>query len=254
MVMIMVMISPSDQISGFLSFIAIILTFIITILILPIYRKKNDKILLVFMLFIISINSPWYPSGFGYICWLITGNIFNYQTYIFLGTIGIPFVLLSWIYIYFSILYPNKIKSMRIILLIISILSIVFYVYVYYFLFFAPRAPIEVMLGEKRSALDVEYKGFVIIFILIVALITFSLFLHFSIRSILTKDDREIQWRGVFLLISSILSVIGTTSDAIFELTEIILIFTRIILMSTAIFFYFAFMMPEWLKKILKIT
>lgn len=250
----MVMISPSDQISGFLSFIAIIFTFIIIILILQIYKKKKDKIFLVFILLLISINSPWYPSGFGYIYWLITGNIFNYQTYVFIGTIGIPFVLLSWLYLYFSILYPNKIKSMRIILLIISILSIVFYVYVFYFLFFAPGAPIEVMIAEKNSALDVEYKGFVIIFILIVLLLTFSSFLHFSIRSILTKDDREIQWRGVFLLITSIISVIGTTLDAFFELTEISLIFVRLILMSTGIFFYFAFMMPEWLKKILKIT
>jgi len=82
------------QLSGILSLIGICCMFLFAGLIFHIAMKRRVKILYPFGIFVLSINSPWYPSGFGYLYWLLTGSIFNYQTYVLLGTLGIPIAML----------------------------------------------------------------------------------------------------------------------------------------------------------------
>ncbi len=240
----------STQLAGLLILISICFTLILAIFVLSIAIRRKNKLLYAFCLFMLFINTPWMPSGFGYLYWLITGKIIAYEIYILLGTMGIPIAFLMWFYIYTSLLYPNWKKY---VLIITGIASIIFYVYVFYFLFFAPAAPIDYMIGIKKTELDIEYRGFVLIFIAVLLLIGAPTFLHFAIASIRTKDDPKIQWRGRFILISLICFMIGAPIDALFTPDPIFLVLIRIILLLTALFFYMGFVMPDWVQKMLKL-
>ena len=240
----------TTQLSGLISLIGFVFIFALVCLILYTAIKNGIKKLYLFAIYLLSLSSPWYPSGFGYVYWLITGSIFNYQIYVLLGTIGIPLVALTWFYIYTSIMYPNWKK---ISLIFFGILSIIFYLYVFYFLFFAPGAPVEAMIGIKITPLDIEYKGFITIYIIVGFLIGAPTFFHFAISSMRTKNDPKIQWRGKLLLVTSILFIFGAITDALIELTPIFLIIIRTIITISALTFYMGFVMPDWVKRVLKL-
>ncbi|MFX1393658.1 MAG: hypothetical protein ACFFAH_08790 [Promethearchaeota archaeon] len=240
----------TTQLSGLISLVG--LCFVFALISLIIYKaiKNRVKKLYIFAAYLLSISSPWYPSAFGYLFWLLTGKIFSYQFYVLLGTLGMPVVALTWFYIYTSIMYP---RWKKIYLIFFGILSIIFYFYVFYFLFFAPEAPVEDMLGIKITPLDIEYKGFITIYLIVGFLIGVPTFFHFAIASIRTKDNPKIQWRGKLLLITQILFLIGAIMDASIELTPIFLIIIRIILIIAALTFYMGFVMPDWVKKMLNL-
>ncbi|TFG23625.1 MAG: hypothetical protein EU529_06700 [Promethearchaeota archaeon] len=240
----------STQLAGLLILISVCFVIILSVFVLHIAIKRKNKLLYAFCLFMLFLNTPWIPSAFGYLYWLITGKIFAYQIYILLGTMGIPIAFLTWFYIYTSLLHPHWKKY---VLISIGIYSIIFYVYVFYFLFFAPGAPIDYLIGIKKTELDIEYRVFVLIYIASLLIIGAPTFLHFAIASIRTKDDPKIQWRGRFILISLILFMIGAPIDALFTPDPIFLVGIRIILLLTALFFYMGFVMPDWVKKLLKL-
>lgn len=240
----------STQLAGLLILISVCFVIILAVFVLRIAVKRKNKLLYAFCLFMLFLNTPWIPSAFGYLIWLITGEIIAYQTYVILGTTGVPIAFLMWFYIYTTLLYPHWKKY---VLMILGVFSIIFYVYVFYFLFYAPGAPIDYMIGIKKTELDIEYRGFVLIYIASLLIIGAPTFLHFAIASIRTKDDPKIQWRGRFILISLILFLIGAPIDALFTPAPIFLVFIRIILLLTGLFFYMGFVMPDWVQKMLKL-
>ena len=240
----------STQLAGLLILISICFVITLNVFVLRIATKRKNKLLYAFCLFLLCINTPWMPSGFGYLVWLITGEIISYQIYVILGTTGVPIAFLTWFYIYTKLLHPHWKKY---VLISVGLFSIIFYVYVFYYLFFAPGAPIENMIGIKKTELDIEYRAFVIIYIACLLIIGAPTFLHFAIASIRTKDDPKIQWRGRFILISLILFMIGAPIDALYTPEPIFLVLIRIILILTALFFYLGFVMPNFLKKLLKL-
>lgn len=243
----------TTQISGILSVIYIIINFFMFFLFIKMAIKTKNQLLYIFAIFNISIAAPWYASGFCYIYWLFSKNIMSYQIYVFIGTLGIPIIPLAWFYIYTDILYPKLKKK---VLLLIGIFSVVFYLYLYYFLFFTPNAPVVELIGirNRNNPLDIEYKGFVLAYILISSILSFITFIHFGINSMLTREQPKIQWRGRFLLVSSIFLIIAVIADGFFSLTTIYLIIVRVFLILSTILFYLGFMMPDWILKILKLN
>ncbi len=246
--MLFVALSEIAQLSGLLCVITIcfIVTLALSVLLNAI--KKKNKLIFVFGIFLLAINTPWYPSGLGYIYWLMTGNVFDFRLYVLLGTLGMPIIILAWFYIYTTILYPNLKK---ISLISLGIFSLIFYIYLFYYLFFAPGAPVEHMIGVQHTPLDIEYRGFVLISIGVYFLIGVPTFLHFAISSMREKDNPAIQWRGKFLLIATILFIIGGIADGLLVLTPIFLIIVRIILLIAGFLFYIGLLMPDWVKKFL---
>ena len=123
----------STQLAGLLIFISVCFVITLNVFVLRIAIKRKNKLLYAFCLFLLFLNTPWIPSGFGYLYWLITGKIIAYHIYIILGTIGVPIAFLTWFYIYTTLLYPHWKKY---VLIIIGIFSIICYVYLFYYLFF----------------------------------------------------------------------------------------------------------------------
>jgi hypothetical protein len=240
-----------SQLSGLLGLLNVIVVLFWGFLVLYKAVTKKQKILYYFFLAIILTVSAWYPCGFGYLYWLITKEIFTYHLYVLMGMIGIPIALYAWLEIYLTAIY-QKIKKK--ILISYLIFAMTFYIYLIYYLFFVPNAPMEEMIGIKQTPLDINYKGYILIFIAI-SLITGTLSgIHFSYVSMKIKENVEVKWKGRFLMLSFILFAIGVIGDALIELTAITLILIRIILILSGTFYYIGFIMPKWIKKTLSFS
>ena len=238
------------QLSGIFGFLAVAIAWLYGGITLYKYVKTKERILFYFFLAVIFTISPWYPSGLGYIYWLFTREALAYSVYVLLGTIGAPIALFAWIQIYMPALHPNQ-KNVAIIISII--ISIVFYVYLIYFLFISPGAPVENLIGIKDSAIDISYKGFVLIFLafsLIISTITGN---EFAIASLKVKGNPVILWKGRFLVLSFNLFTVGAIGDGFIPLTPATLIIFRLFMMLASTFYYIGFIMPSWMKKILKL-
>ncbi len=116
---------PISQISGLLALILNLIVLSYGGLVLYKAIEKKDKRLFYFFLAVIFMMSGWYPSGFGYLYWLFTGNVFTYAVYVLIGTIFIPIAIISWLEIYLVTLHPKK---KNIVLICMTILSIIFYI------------------------------------------------------------------------------------------------------------------------------
>ncbi|MFX1379846.1 MAG: hypothetical protein ACFFA4_12220 [Promethearchaeota archaeon] len=238
------------QLSGIFAFLAVVICWLYGGIVLYKYINSKEKVLLYFFLAIVFTMSPWYPSGLGYIYWLITGQEIIYPVYVLLGTIGVPIALLSWIQIYMPALH-QKWKSLATRLAICF--SVVFYIYIFYFLFFAAGAPVEPLIGIKDSAIDISYKSFLLGFLafsLVISTITGN---DFAIASLKEKNDPVLIWKGRFLLLSFNLFAIGSIGDGFLPLSPATLIIFRTFMMLSSTFYYIGFILPGWIKRLLKI-
>ena len=244
------MIFISFELSGLFGFLAVIISWFFGVIVLYKFIKTREKQLFYFFLAIIFIISPWYPSGLGYIYWLFTRQEIAYQVYVLLGTIGVPIALYSWLQIYMPALHPKK-KDL--VTMIIICLSIVFYIYLFYFVFFAPGAPIDGVIGIKRNPVDIDYKGFILVFLAISLLISTITGNDFSIVSLKVKDNPAIKWKGRFLIISFNLFAIGAFGDGFITLTPVTLIIFRTFMMISSTTFYIGFILPKWMRKLVSL-
>ncbi|MCK4688187.1 MAG: hypothetical protein KAT66_08650 [Candidatus Lokiarchaeota archaeon] len=247
--MMFVALDDFTRLSGLLGLIAVLIAWFYGIIVLYKAIKEKQKILYYFFFAIIFTMSPWYPSGLGYLYWLFTREIFEYSFYVLLGTIGVPFALYSWLQIYLPALHPNKKKIVTISTIIFSI---VFYVYLIFFLFSAPGAPVDELIGIKRNAIDIDYKGFVLVFLAFSLLVSTITGNDFSIASLKVKDP-AIRWKGRFLILSFNFFAIGAIGDGFIPLTPITLIIFRSFMLLASTFYYIGFLMPKWMKKILSL-
>ncbi|MFX0033285.1 MAG: hypothetical protein ACFE8E_01595 [Candidatus Hodarchaeota archaeon] len=239
-----------SQLSGIFGVISLSVVFFYGILVIIKALQLRSRDLYYFFFAIIFTISPWFPSGFGYIYWLITNQVIPYPVYVLLGTLGVPIAIFAWFQIYIPALHP-KLKYP--LLIGTAILSLIYYGYVFFFLFFAPGAPIEALIGIKQSAIDIEYKGFALIFLaisLIIMLITGN---EFSIHSI-KSEDKVIKWKGRFLIFSFNLFAIGAIGDGFLELNPFTLTIFRVLMLLASTFYYIGFLLPKWMKKILKLA
>jgi len=247
--MMFVALDDFTQLSGLLGLITVCIAWFYGIIVLYKAIKEKQKILYYFFFAVIFTMSPWYPSGLGYLYWLFTREIFEYSFYVLLGTIGVPFALYAWLQIYLPALHPNKKKIVTISTIIFSI---VFYVYLIFFLFSAPGAPVDELIGIKRNAMDIDYKGFVLVFLAFSLLVSTITGNDFSIASLKVKDP-VIRWKGRFLILSFNLFAIGAIGDGFIPLTPITLIIFRTFMLLANTFYYIGFIMPKWMKKILSL-
>lgn len=238
------------HLSGVLGFLAVCIAWLYGGIVLYKYIKSKEKILFYFFLAIMFTMSPWYPSGLGYIYWLITSEEIIYPVYVLLGTIGVPIALLSWIQIYMPALHPNQKKLVTVIALCFSI---VFYFYVIFFLFIASGAPVVELIGIKRSAIDIDYKGLFLGFLAFSLLISTITGNDFAIASLKVKDNPAIRWKGRFLIISFNLFAIGAIGDGFIPLSPATLIIFRTLMMLSSTFYYIGFILPKWFRRLIKV-
>lgn len=248
--MLFVELDGFTQLSGLLAVLAISITWMYGLIVLYKAVKQKNKVLYYFFIAIIFTMAPWYPSGLGYIYWLITNEEIAYTVYVLLGTIGTPIALLAWLQIYMPALHKNQ-KGMA--TWITLSLAISFYIYTIIFLFIVPDAPVQELIGIKRSAIDIDYKGFVLVFLAFSLLVSTITGNDFAIASLKIKDNPVTRWKGRFLILSFNFFAIGAIGDGFLELTPATLIIFRLFMMLSSTFYYLGFMLPKWVRKLLKL-
>jgi hypothetical protein len=251
--MFLQVLSELAKISGLTALISVSIGFLLGFIVLIKFFKTKQVLIFNFFLCIIFTLSPWYPSGLGYFYWIATGEFLNYQMYVLIGIIGVPIAILAWLNVYLSTLKPKMKKP---VLILYGIVSIFFELYIFYFLFLAPGAPVDSLLGiinDPNNPYDIDFKGFVLIFLGASILTACITGIHFAAKSMKKEEIPEIRWKGRFLLIGFLLFGISAIFDAIIEMGPILLAIMRIILDFATFFFYLGFILPGWSKKLLSL-
>ncbi len=190
-------------------------------------------------------SSPWLAGGISFLTFVFFDFILDDPIYLFInyGFTGLAITL--YVHALTSLMYPESLKK---IVSIYITLTIIFEVILIYLLFTNIS-----MVGTKDGKFDSGAGSIPTLFVLFV-LISILVFTILFIRVCLKSPDRKIQWRGKFLIISTILMVVGTFLDIV-SLTITMLFIARMILITRLFFSYLAWLMPTWVaNKLIKET
>ena len=121
-----------------------------------------------------------------------------------------------------------------------SIFEIIFFI----LLFIDPN-----LIGNLNPPVDVSYKSFIMVYLLsflLIFVISGLLFARLSLKS----DDPEVKFKGKMLGGAYVTFLIGSVLDSSVPISGFIIIFTRLILILSAFFWYAGFFLPRWIKKL----
>ncbi|MHA2281250.1 MAG: hypothetical protein ACXAC5_10390 [Promethearchaeota archaeon] len=230
-----------DIINGIFSFIFVIISLVVGFLILLRYFRYKEKIYFLVGTTWILISEPWWPSSLSFLVSLSNGVGLTPTMYFIIGNTLVPLAIIIWLLAFTDFLFTEKRK---LILLIFMIIGIIFEIIFFTFLFINP-----VLIGTSNSPVDVSYNFFMIIFLIIFVLIVVISGLLFA-RLSLKSDDPEVRLKGKLLVIAYIAFFVGALLDSSILLNEPGVIFVRLILIASAIFWYGGFLLPHWMKRL----
>ena len=227
-------------INGLFSLMFVIINTIIGLRIAYTHHKVKRPIFLYMGFAWVGMGAPWWSSSVSFLFAVFTGSGLTFVVYVLIFLSFSPFIMIFFALALCELKYPDRKK---IALIIFGILGIFIEIYLFYTIFLGNPADI----GTLHGIVDVEYKGLIrywLIFDVIIVLIIGMLIAHDS----LVSDNPEIKLKGRFLLIAFILWGIGAILDGFLQVTVPVLIFTRILLITSAIMFYFGFIPPDFIK------
>lgn len=236
-----------ETLNGTLTLIFVIIATVIGIKIASKYFKfKRREFILVGLTWIILMEIYW-SSAFSFVAALFTGKGFAPELYFTIGNLFIPIGLLMWLTAFTDFMYK---KQQKVILIIAAITGIIYYIAFFYFIFNDVS-----VIGEMYSAVDAEYRGFALGYLISVLLVFLITGIMFALES-LKAENPETRLKGKFFLLAVISFAIGAGLDGLkpflFAGTlQIVLVITRVILLSCAVEFYLGFNPPHWMKKLL---
>ena len=230
-----------EIVNGTLSLCLVIIYIIVGFFIALKYRKRKDRVYILFGIGYMTIIQSWYPSSISFLLAIFTGKGLPPIQYFIIGTVAIPLCGICLLTAVTDMFLKEK---QKLILLIYLFLFIIFEITFFYFIFTDPS-----QIGELKGPIDVEYKSFVTYFLafILISILVFGIL--FGIESIRTEDP-EMTLRGKILIIGFCLFVVCAFIDSSIPLNVMMLTLVRIGLILTAIIFYCAFVLPEWIKKL----
>ncbi|TFG07010.1 MAG: hypothetical protein EU539_06190 [Promethearchaeota archaeon] len=227
------------------SIIIVAIFALVGIEIIKVYKKTNERVYLCFGLTWIGIVEAWIPSAIVLIGFFMTGgSILPPTVYFLIAIAGYPLTTLIWITGFTDILYKNKQKLFQ---LIFGIGEVLFEIIFLVFLFTDAN-----LIGSFKSPVDVAYAPFVSLYILISLCIILLTGLLISIISI-RGGEPENKLRGYLLCAALITLFIGGLLDAAAELDILGVVIVRLLVISSAVEFYCAFVMPDFIKRLFKV-
>ena len=232
---------PLDIINGVFSIIFVVISIMVGLIILSRYFKFKEKIYLLVGATWVFISEPWWPSSISFLVALNNEVGLPAQVYFLIGNVFTPLAIALWLVAFTEFLYTEKRKQ---ILIIATIYGLIYEILFLTFLFIDPE-----IIGELNPPVDVNYKSFTMFFLvsfLAIVVITGILFARLSLQS----DDPEVKLKGKLLIVAYIAFTIGALLDSSIPLNAILIIFTRLILITSAIFWYGGFILPRWMQKL----
>ena len=229
-----------DFLNGLFSLIFVSVCLIIGLIIASRYFKIKNRVFLLVGLGWAMVCSAWFPSTISFLCVLITGKGLEPAMYFFIGNVVFHLAIALYLAGITDMIYKEK---QKIILSVWVVLGIIYNIYFYYNLIIDPS-----QIGVLEGYFDVIYVRIVRIYLFccIITLVVFSFLLARQMRK---SDQPDIKLKGTLIFIAVIMYSSGAFLDALILLTEITLIITRSILITSSILFYLGFLMPDFLKK-----
>ena len=234
--------SPIDTLTGIFSLIFVAISLFVGFVILSRYFKYKERIYLMVGATWILISEPWWPSSVSFLVALSNGVGIPPQAYFLIGNILVPLAIVFWLLAFTEFLYSEKRK---LILSIFAIIGVVFEILFFSFLFLNPD-----LIGDLSGPVNVNYKSFIMVFLIIfllIVVITGFLFANLSLKS----KDPEVKLKGKLLIIAYISFSVGALLDSSVPFNEATIIIIRLILILSAICWYGGFILPKWMKKFL---
>ncbi len=237
--------SFEDTLNGSLSFVFVILSTIVGIIIITRYFKEKNITILYMGGALILIACPWWPSTISLFLGLATGGTGLPETYyIILGNVMIPGFHILFTASLMELKWPDKKNLMLGVLIAIDI---VFEILLFLFVFDTNLRHSQLGMLQSPSITDIEFVGMLQIYLTLTIIYIVVLGIIIA-RETMLLIDREIRLKGKFLLMSFICFGIGAFMDGMLDLTAPIIAISRSFLISAAIFFYLGFILPKWLK------
>ena len=227
-------------VNGLSSLILVVIFITVGISIALRYRKTKERTYILFGITWMGVVEAYIAVSVSFIVALFNGVGLPLQIYFLIGMSAYPITTVIWITAFTDILYKEK---QKIIQLIFVVIGIVYEVIFFYFLFTAPS-----LIGTLLSPVDAEF-GIItrsyIYFCVVVILISGLMLAVASMKS----ENKEHKLRGIFLLLTLITFVFGAIFDAL-DVNIVIITIVRLIMITSAIEFYIAFVMPKWAKRL----
>jgi hypothetical protein len=231
-----------EFIHGLTCLIIVVVFAIISMIIVSKYFKSKERIYILFGLSWFFLVEVWFSASIAFLMIIIAGrNYLTFEWFAIIAIVGYPFTLIVWIMALTDLFWK---KRQKILLLIFFIFGIIIEFFFLYFLFTEPT-----IIGEPFGRSDVTYGLFIsvyFIFLMFFFIITGLLFARQSLQS----DNPEIRLRGKLLIVAFLSFLIGAFVDNLPNYSTLIILIARIPLIIAAIFFYLAFILPNWLKKL----
>jgi hypothetical protein len=231
-----------DTLNGVFSVIFVAISLFVGFIILSRYFKYKERVYFLVGATWVLIASPWWPSSLSFLIALSNDIGITPEIYFLIGNILVPLAVVLWLLAFTEFLYTEK---RRLFLSIFTIVGLTFEI-----LFFVLLSLNSDFIGELNGPVDVNYKSFIMIFLIIfllIVVVTGFLFAHLSLKS----EDPEVKLKGKLLVIAYITFSIGALLDSSLPLNEALIIITRLILIISAFCWYGGFLLPKWLKKYL---
>ncbi len=237
----MAVLEPLEILNGIFSLIFVIITNVVGMIIASKYFKLKQREFLLVGISWMGICSPWWPSSISFLLVLISGRGLSTQMYFLIGNSLIPIFILIWLTAFNKLRYNGKQKK---IIIIYALYGIIFEIIFFNLLFNDYNS-----IGELKGYTDVEYKYFVMGYLLSIVLTIFVTGIIF-VKASLKSEDPEIKLKGKLLLIGLLSWVIGALMDAAIPLNLITLPIIRILLISSSIMFLGGWILPTWMKNL----
>ena len=234
--------NPLDFMNGIFSIIFVIFSFAIGFIILTRYFKYKEKIYFFVGATWIFISEPWWPSTISFLVALYNNVGISPGIYFLLGNVFIPLAIILWLLAFTEFLYSEKRK---LILSIYTIIGALFEVLFFIFLFLNQN-----LIGELNGPVDVNYKSFIMVFLIIFLLIVVISGLSFANLSLKSKDP-EVKLKGKLLIVAYLGFSVGALLDASVPFNPATIIIIRLLLILSAFCWYGGFLLPKWMKKFL---
>lgn len=183
----------------------------------------------------VFLSSAWWGVAFQF---LFLGNL-SQAVYLFIANFFIGWGLICWTYAFCDVFYPSK----KVIFVVLSmIFAIVWDIFLLYSLTNDPD-----MIATFTGIFDTNHTLYSLLFIATSIMIFMVSGIVFSYKFIKT-DNPEIKIKGWFLLIAWISFTIAAVMDSAVTMTILLVVIVRILLISTAVEYYFGFFLPKALS------
>ncbi len=241
-----------DLLQGSLSLIFVCISLVIGFTILSKYSQHKSRLYILVGLSWIGIANPYFPDSISFVMNIFFQQSLPVDLYLIIGNVFIPIAVLCWLIAYTDMI--NK-KRQTLVVSLTIIFSILFEI-AFFYIFFTDITQIGVIVPSRPFT--VEFGLFITIYLVLIILLLLITGIKFSQKSIRSKE-KEIRVKGKLLRAAFISFTIAAIMDSllgmIFEdptdpLLAIMVVVTRLLLISSAFEFYGGFILPKWMHAI----